>query len=357
MVGPLTPKPGESSADFKLRIEQAQKEMSASRNAAPPAAPAPEPAAPPPASVPAPQPEAKTTPPPAASVPPAQPPATPAQPVARATPTPPASKPEDKVDPLEWARNKGLKTPEDIARSLRSLETEFHRRNQMPPAQPAPNAPSSYPEQPRPSAPYVPPMPPPYQPPAAGGYPPPYQPAPRYVPQPAPLPKRDIQWIADTYQIPVEDAERLAPMVMDMVAVAQRQSDQRFSRLERDNARNSEMFRLMQDPSFQHPEVQFELHRILEEDPRIFDVEPAPYTVAFNRALVNIARKYVMPGTKSDSAPEAPPISQRPPTTLGGDGGASGKAPAEAPLNPAAFNQLPLDKKREVLTAIGARQG
>lgn len=356
MVGPLTPKPGESAADFKLRIEQSQREMAAQRTPTTPSEPA---AAPkgdtPTASVPAPQPAAKAPEASLPSVPPAQPPAEPAKPAAEAPPTPPTPRPGDQVEPLEWARKKGLKTPEDIARSLRALETEFHRRNQMPPA-PAPSAPAPT-EQPRPPAPYVPPVPPPYPPrPEDGGYPPPYQPVPRFIPQPAPLPRNQVQWLADTYQIPVEDAERLAPMMMDMVAAAQRRQDQRFTRLERDNARNSEMFRLMQDPSFQHPEVQFEMHRILEEEPRIFELEPAPYTVAFNKALVSIARKHVATGQAEVPAPEAPPMSSRPPTTLGGDGGAGGGAPKEgAPLTPETFNRLPLEKKREALTAIGAR--
>jgi hypothetical protein len=176
------------------------------------------------------------------------------------------------------------------------------------------------------------------------------------MPTAPPLPRQRVQWIADTYQIPIEDAERLAPMVMDMVVAAQKDADRRFNRLERDNARNSEMFRLMQDPSFQHPEVQFELHRILEEDPRIFELEPAPYTYAFNRALVNIARKHVAVGKDALPGNETPPMNSRPPTTLGGDGGSGGNnSPAGAPLNPASFNQLSLEEKRKTLTAIGAR--
>lgn len=352
MVGPLTPKPGESAADFKLRIEQAQREKAASR--APTTSPEPA-AAPkgttPAVSVTAPQPAPKATETPIPSAPPAQPPAEPAKPAAEAAPTPPQPRPGDQVEPLEWARKKGLKTPEDIARSLRALETEFHRRNQMPPA-PAPSAPAPSPEQPRPSERYIPPAP--YQPRPSEGYPPP-APAPRYAPTPAPLSRGEVQWLADTYQIPAEDVERLAPMLMDMVAGAQRRSETRFARLERDNARNSEMFRLMQDPSFQHPEVQFEMHRILEEDPRIFDLEPAPYSVAFNRALVNIARKHVATDKVETPVLEAPPMSSRPPTTLGGEGGSGGGAPKEGALNPEAFNMLPLDKKREVLTSIGAR--
>lgn len=338
MVGPLTLKPGETTADFKLRIEQAQKEAAA-KPVAPPLAP--EAQKPPEAAPPVPQPKPAIV----ASEPSAQPPVAPAPPAAAATPTPAAPpKADDKVDPLEWARKKGLKSPEDIARSLRSLETEFHRRNQMPPVV-APPTPAY---EPRPAA-------PPYQPQPGGGYPPPYQPAPRYAP-PAPVPLRrdQVQWLAETYQIDPADAERLAPLVMDMVSASQRQSDQRFQRLERDNARNSEMFRLMQDPSFQHPEVQFELHRILEEDPRIFELEPAPYTIAFNRALMNIARRLVTTGKEDVLASDAV-VSSRPPTTLGSDGGSGGRAPAPAPLSSESFNGLSLDKKREMLTSIGAR--
>lgn len=348
MVGPLTPQPGETSAQFKDRIEKAQKDLAAQRTPPPPVAQ-------PPASVPTPPP----TPEPAAPAPAAPPLAQPSASAPKTGAAPVVSTPAksaDQVDPLEWARNKGLKTPEDIARSLRSLETEFHRRNQAPPPQAPPSEASPNYGQPRPSAPPYQPPPAPYQPPASGGYPPPYQPAPRYAPQPAPLPRSQVKWIAETYQLPEEDAERLAPMVMDMVAVAQRQADQRFQRLERDNARNGEMFRLMQDPSFQHPEVQFEMHRILEAEPRIFELEPAPYTVAFNMALTNIARKLVTAGKAAVPTSEAPPLTTRPPSPLGGDGGSggSGKTP-DAPLNPETFNALPLDKKREMLTAIGAR--
>lgn len=352
MVGPLTPKPGESSADFKLRIEQAQKDLAAKRTPAAPQAPAADPAATkPPASVPPPPPQSKPSIATPAAVPPAQPPAEPAKPAAAAAPAPEGARPEDKVDPLDWAKKKGLNTPEAIARSLRALETEFHRRNQVPPAPAASTPPYAPVEQPRPSAPYVPPAAP-YQPAPA-----PYQPAPRLPAAPAPLPRQQAQWIAETYQIPLEDVERLAPMVMDLMAANQRQSDQRFQRLERENARNGEMFRLAQDPSFQSPEVQFEMHRILEEEPRIFEMEPAPYSYAFHKALVNIARKHVAPNVVEIPAAEAPTLSSRPPSTLGGDGGSGGKAaPGDAPISMEGFNTLPLDKKREVLTAIGARR-
>src|SRR5436190_3177425 len=142
MTGELTPKPGETSAQFKERVLKAQSDLAAQRPQ--PSAPRIEtPAEPPTVTTSTPN---DTQPKVTVSVPSAPAPssAEPAKPAAE-VPQPTPSK-EDKVDPLEWARNKGLKSPEDIARSLRTLETEFHRRNQVRPATPAPSAPPPPPE-------------------------------------------------------------------------------------------------------------------------------------------------------------------------------------------------------------------
>lgn len=321
----LGPKKGETSAQFKARIEETKREMArADAQAKPPE--------PPPAPAPTPAPQ--------------QPEQVPPTPATNPNPEPPATKSavtgNKEID--EWLGKKGFKTNEDVAISLRELEREFHqnKRNERPPEVP-------------PVAPAAPPVP---QPPAWNVAPP---------PAPAPQPAATLEQMAARYGMTVEDFERVVAVVNDMTeGKVQRHIRDAVTPLARNVqdvshqvSRQQEIVTLMSDPIFKNPQVQFHMHRVLEENPRIFDSYPQPYRYAFNQAMLRIARTN-LEGQGPRGTPEPSLVATptgRPPTVAGGNGGGGGGAPSgisPEQVSPEVFARMSLEQKRDHLRAVGA---
>lgn len=218
-------------------------------------------------------------------------------------------------DPMERARRKGLDTPEALARSLASLEDEFHRRNQAghpgyrdvqngnPAPQPTP--PQNW--NPQPMAPNYPPP--------GYGYPPP-------MPN-----RRDVsRSLAEKYGMDPEDVERLMPMMVDAAeAIASRRTqhlERELMGVRRQSERNSEFNQLMQDPAFADPRVQTEMREVLK-DGSLFQQGGRAYTTAFNLALANLARKQL----QQEMPKGNPNPTNNPPFTAGGGNGSANTAP------------------------------
>lgn len=328
----LGPKKGETAEQFKARISETERELKR---------------------------EAAAKAPVNATVPDA--PATPAQ----VSPTVPEVKtPDPAVTPKgvvtgnqevdEWLGKKGFKTTEDMANSLRELERELHRRAQEKKQEPAPAAPSAPPVG---YPPYYPPMAP-----QAPGYafppvPPPYAPAPV-----------DINQLAQRYGMTPEDFERVAAIANDMAeskvdlrlkAVLPRIENQ-VRNVDREVSKQKELVNLMSDPAFKNPQVQYEMHRVLEEDPAVFDKFSQPYRYAYDQALMRIARANLGGSRSTFGAPEPIPVatpSGRPPVTAGGNGGGGGGAPQQVPpesVTPELYAKMSLADKKAHLQAIGA---
>ncbi len=238
---------------------------------------------------------------------------------APATVTPNQSKAEassdaqPKDDPMEWAKKKGFKTPEDMARALLQKEQEFHQSRQKAEREAPPPPPPSW--QPAPQMGY--------------GYPP----APSYPPPFAARPDT-IRQIASMYpQLAPEDVERIMPLIVDTAQSAARRErfemEQRFGHIERSTQRNNELMSLMQDPAFRDERVQKEVHQILDSDPAIFQRERTPLVYAYGQALQNMARKQLQQGVSNGTTEVK---GNHPPVTAGGGNGSantSPKAPTE----------------------------
>ena len=232
--------------------------------------------------------------------------------------TPNPSQPEQsqtatgKDDPMEWAKKKGFKTPEDMARALLQKEQEFHQsRQQKANGQQSPQVPPQD-WQPAPQMGY--------------GYPPP----PAYVPQPRVNPRE----LAPYYpQLAPEDVERVMPLVLDaaevisnrkMAALRQEFGGQ-VSEIQRTTMRNNELMQLMQDPAFRDNRVQKEVHSVLDSDPSIFQRERTPYAYAYEKALANMTRKQLQQGFDAGNDT----LGKKPPVTAGGGNGSANTAPAK----------------------------
>jgi hypothetical protein len=328
----LEPQAGETAEQFKMRIEKKQAESAASAKAPAPAASANGPS------------QAGIDPklePKAAQAPAPEKTETPQAPNAPAKAD--AATASQEADPIDWARKKGLKSEADIARSLRAMEDEFHKRNQngrqgWKAPEPVPPAPS-YPSQP-------PMSPPSYSTPPASYQPPSYQ---------NPLVAK--QQLAQRYNLAPEDLDRVLPLVADVTEARIAQRDQQWAlklaTIEKENARNSEFRELMADPFFKDPQVQMEVHRVFEENPSVFESESAPYKWAYNQALSRIGRRNLQGGlgsVENPSVPLTPPT--RPPSV--GTGGAGG-IPEPSTLTPQAFADLPLEDKQKLLVRMGVR--
>jgi len=343
----LGPKKGETAEQFKSRIEETQRELKRmeSQGTKPetptPAAPAPV------ATVEAP-----------AQVSPTVPPVINPDPAG-----PPKGVVTGNQEVDKWLEKKGFKSTEDMAQSLRELERELHRRTQEgKPVAPAPGGTNV------PTAPVYPPYypPAPVQPAPNYGYPPP-PPAP-YPPQYAPPPV-DVEKLASRYGMTVEDFEKVSALANDMaeskvdrmLRSAITPIQQRVLRVDNEVSRQKEMVDLMSDPLFKNPQVQFEMHRVLEADPTIVERYPQPHRYAFNEALMRVARNNLGGSNAAPKAPEAQPVappSTKPPTTAGGNGGGGGGAPSgpvPEQVTPEMFARMTMEQKREHLKLVGAR--
>ncbi len=345
----LGPRKGETSDQFKARITETQRELNRQAAAAKPA-PAPEP-------TPAPAPASKA---------PEQVP-TPAAPVERpaAPATTPKQGPTGNPEVDAWWEKKGFKSTEDLANSYRELEREQSRRYQEE-ARARQSGQNGTPQvQPPAYPPYYPPAP--VQPMPTYGYPPvqaPYAPVP-YAPT-APDPEQ----LAKKYGMTPEDFERVAALANDM---ADAKVDQRLRavmptlvndvrNVQRETVRNRELVNLMSDPAFKNPQVQYEMHRVLTEDPSIFQRNTSPERYAFDEALKRLGRAQFggsnsAPTVPAADTPQGSVPSSRPPTTAGGNGNGGGGAPSGAAseaMTTEAFAKLPRDQKESYLRSVGA---
>lgn len=347
----IGPRKGETSEQYKERIEETKREFAREEAAAAPAAPAAPPLMPSPATPPVQE----------QVLPPAPVAAAPVPPAAPSVPKPFMATGKPEVD--EWLGKKGFKSLEEMVQSQREMEREFHQKRAQerqtppapqvpPPAAPAPGYPPYYPA--------VPPQAPAY------AYPPaPYPVYPGYAPVP---PQPNVEELARRYGINPEDFEKVAAVANDL---AESKIDQRLravlpplmnqvQSVNREVGRQRELVNLMSDPSFKNPQVQYEMHRVLEENPAIFENQSLPYRYAFDQALMRIARANLGGSNAVPAAPTPPapaPPTGRPPVTAGGNGGGGGGAPSgPAPdsINAETFARLPLDQKREHLRLLGA---
>lgn len=334
-----SPKRGETAAQFKDRIEETRRELERQEALKP---------QPVPASVPVP------------SAPAAAPAQVGAQGnVAQPPEVPPASATRGVIPEVdEWWSKKGFKTPEDIASSYRELERELNKKNQelartQAPAQPFAPPPPQYP-------PYYAPPPQQWLPPA----PPTYQPQPMYQP---PIPQQTADQLAEQYGLSTEDFKKVYSVANDLSQVTvQRELNrimpgivQQVQRVNGEVTRQREMVDLMSEPTWKNPQVQFEMHKVLNEDPTIIQRQALPYRYAHDEALKRIARVNLggsIPFVPTPT-PGFPSNAARPPATAGGNGkgaeGAAGGA-GTGEITQEQFAALPLDEKREFLRTIGA---
>lgn len=215
------------------------------------------------------------------------------------TPTP--SPVETSDNPMEWAKKKGFKSPEDMARALRQKEQEFHQSRQKAERENAPPPPPTW--QPSPDMGY--------------GYPPP-------PPQPR---EQFADQMARRHNLHPDDVRGLLPLIAEAAdAIATNRTrglERKVFEMDRQSSRNNELMSLMQDPAFSDPRVQKEIHEILESDKSAFQRDGA-YTELFKQALENMARKQLQQG---GSVSTAPTMGNTPPVTAGGGNGSANTVP------------------------------
>ncbi len=209
-------------------------------------------------------------------------------------------------DPMEWAKRKGYKSPEDMARELLKKDQDYHASKKA--EREAPQAP-----------------PPSWNPAPDMGYG--YPPPPQYG-YPPPQPRLNPRDIAAYYpQLAPEDVERILPLVLDATQAVSRRERASYERelgeIRRSTRRNNELMNLMQDPAFRDERVQREIHAVLDANPNLFQRDDA-YTQAFKDALGNLARKQLQQGFSDKTDPER---GTKPPVTAGGGNGSANTAP------------------------------
>lgn len=214
----------------------------------------------------------------------------------------PLDKKTDKsdVDIREWAQRKGLKDADSAFRSLRELEQKLSRTTAELKARELGGQPPVY--QPTPQ----------WQP-----APPPFYAPPPYQPYSVPMDRAKIlEQEARRYNMEPDDFERVLALSNDIASMQtkrmQAQVEARLEEINRETRRNSELRELMQDPLFTNAKVQFEMHKVLEENPKALTLEPSPYVYAFNEAQRRLARQFLQDGPMeaepSSNLPNKPPI-------------------------------------------------
>ena len=201
------------------------------------------------------------------------PPVAPAQqPVVPATPEAgQVAEPENK-ELQEWLVKKNFESFEDVARSLRNMEKEFHRRNQL----------------------------------GHPGYvnlnPPPVEPQAGALPQSiASMPDSDVkQQLADLWA---------SDPVGFGVAVSQFETNKLRQELQAErqtSKRDKEFVELNADPDFRLPEIQFEIERVFAEKPYLFQVTDKPYTEALKDAKLRVIARKLAPPTSGNAQQFSP---------------------------------------------------
>lgn len=257
------------------------------------------------------------------------------------SPSAPAQKADKReVDIREWAKKKGIKDEESALRSLRELERKLHEKSyEAKQSTPAPAAPEWQPSPqwtpPRPSAP---------------------TPPPQYMPDR----RRIIEEEAAKLNMLPEDFEKVVTVANEISRInvermrqdLKSQYDSQIYEIQRENRRNSELRELMTDPLFTNPEVQFEMHQILESNPKALELEPAPYTNAFHEAQRRLARRYLQENQSTEE--KSGPLPNRPPSDSG-RGSAASEPTTEESLKERFYAAKTAEEKAKILTSIGAR--
>lgn len=256
----------------------------------------------------------------------------------------------------DWAKKKGINwdTSDSVLMELRKKEQEFHAKRQADK------------ERERQQQPQYPPYPP-YA--GANLYPPqaPYASTPQPM-APAVPSEEVLQNIARNYNITPEDAKRLISFNRDFFEVAIRnerqQWQQRMNDMERENQRNAVFRELSADPVFRRMDVAMEFHTVLDDmqsaDPTSFEQDPNAYRRAYDRALVNIARRNLegqplQEGVPPQARSNESSLPTNPPRPLG-QGSGGGQYQNENSIDPKEFAKLPLEEKRKYLDGMGLVQ-
>jgi hypothetical protein len=242
----------------------------------------------------------------------------------------PAQKTED--NPLEWARKKGFKSDEDMARALLQKEREYHeaRQKKEQEQQNTPPPPPAW--TPQPQAPAY------GYPPAGYGYPP-------------PPPPPDLRRLAQQFDMDPDDFEKIARVNAALTQAALRQERARWesdmSGIRRQTERSTELMQLMQDPRFRHETVQREIHAVLDADPTIYQRERNPHAYAFKEALANLGSKQLQQGTTNGNTPPT----NMPPVTAGGGNGSAYSGPVR--ISEKEFSRWPLKDQEAFINSNG----
>lgn len=249
--------------------------------------------------------------------------------------TPVEDRKQSPVDLLEWAKKKGINwtTEESVLAGLRKSDQEYHKWKE---------------KQVQPS--FTPP--PMYQPPAPS-YPPPPQ---NYQP-PQPPNRAFVENMARQYNMLPDDFERFFALNKDFFEVAMRAEREKWDRemtlIKREGQKNSVFRDLSSDPVFRRPEVGAEFHHILDEmqtqDAQAFE-DPNAYKRAYDKALINIARRNLEGHPLEEGIPPQVPMNNYPPMTPPrplGQGSAGGALENENELNMDQWNKLNPAEKRQ----------
>lgn len=214
-----------------------------------------------------------------------------------------APEPQPTDDSIEWARKKGLKTPEDIARSYRELEKKWHKENQSKGNGYQNGYPNGF-QNGNPAP----------QPQVPSGW----QPNPGYQPQPRP--QGDVvKEFARRHQMDEGDAERLLPAIVEVARLVNQNNltplQQEILEIRRQSQKTSRLTQLMQDPLFADPTIAKEMHHVFEANPSLFSRDDG-YEIAFAQAKDALLRQQIQRSQQ-----------KMPPTTAGGGNARSGPKP------------------------------
>lgn len=249
----------------------------------------------------------------------------------------------DSVDLKEWAKKRGIDwtTEDSVLAALRKSDQEFHRRQQERKAKEPANQPG-----------YVPPA---YNPPPA------YTP-PSYPQAQPPTNRAMLENLGRIYNMPPEDVERLMAFNRDFFQAASEQERNRLKaeldEIKRENIKNSVFRELSSDPAFRRPDVAVEYHKVLEDmqnnDPQAFEQDPNAYLRAYDRTLINIARRNLTGQPLEEGVPPIPKPPTNPPRPLGvGSGG--GASENESGFDMRQFSKASVEEKARILEGMGLR--
>lgn len=254
----------------------------------------------------------------------------------------------NQVDLKDWARKKGIDwtTEDSVLAALRKSDEAFHKRQQERKTKEPANQPG-------------------YTPPPYTNQPSPYQaPNPYYPPQPPQNNRAMLSNLGRIYNMPEEDVERLLAFNRDFFQAASESERQKFNKemedIKRENRKNSVFRELSSDPAFRRPEVAVEYSKVLEEmqnsDPQSFEVDPNAYLRAYDKTLINIARRNLEGQPLQEGIPPIarPPLT--PPRPLGQASG-GGALENENGIDVKAFAKASVEEKARILESMGIRPG